>query len=616
MIRGAAARALRWHERPVPHLLRAMWRESALSAAGVWALVLVATGLALCSVVAGGQLIGKITLAVRGDQPDAQRAAWLALVALAAVLVAQQVVTSLLWPLLAAVGRRVEGRVRSDVMRSVLNRPDIAHLSDAEIRDAIGAATTVGTARYGPSFAVEGLATVAGGLLSGTAMAVLLSLYRWWLGPLLVAVWLLARVFVHRERMELLAVYAQQAEATRRFGYYRDLALQPLAAKEIRVFGLHAWLVEGFLSYWGTAMHRVWDQQRRKLTPLARLTCVVVAVHLVAVLVVVRGFDSGEIDVGELVILLQALIGTSAINLADAGNGDAHVEWGGSTVIAADRLRERLPVSAGAAGTALAPRAEIRFEGLGFRYPNGPRDVLSDMDLRIEVGKSLAIVGENGAGKTTVVKLLAGLLPPDTGRVTVDGRDLAGFDLEDWHRRFAAVLQDYIRLPATLRDNVTLGRYGPDDAAALADIARRTRLDRVVDQLPLGWDTPAGRDLVDGTELSGGQWQRVALARALWSVHCGATVLVLDEPTSALDVRAEAAFYDDFLDLTRDLTTIVISHRYSTVRRADRIAVLGAGGVTEVGSHDELIRRDGTYAQYFRLQAGVFETTEAVDADR
>ena len=597
---------------PLTRLLRAMWRAAPGATLGAAALLVATTALALLSVAVSGRLIDHLTAALRHPGPAAERSTWWTLGILAAVLLSQEVVSSLLWPLIAAVGRVVEGRVRAEVMQTMLSRPDIAHLDDSAVRDAVAAATTVGTARYGPSFAVEGLLPVVGGFLTGGAMAVLLSTFRWWLGPLMVLVWLVARSFVHRERIELLSVYAKQAAATRRFGYFRELALRPQGAKEIRVFGLQTWLVNGFTSFWSTVMHEVWTGRRERLTPLGRLSLLVVGTHVVVVLSIVDGYDRGVVSVGGLVMLLQALIGTSAINLADAGNGDAHVEWGGATVVAADRLRRQVLPNGPAGGrTAAPPRSGIRFEGVTFRYPGQRHDVVSGLDLRVEIGRSLAIVGENGAGKTTLVKLLAGLVQPSGGRILVDGVDLVTLDLRTWHRHFAAVPQDFLQLPASIRDNVTVGRYADTDAGALADVARQAGLADVVARLPAGWDTPVSRELTGGVNLSGGELQRLALGRALWAVHGGAGVLVLDEPTAALDVRAEAAFYDSFLDITAGLTTIVISHRFSTVRRADRIAVLRDGVVGELGSHDELLRLGGTYARYFDLQARIFEAEQA-----
>jgi ABC-type multidrug transport system fused ATPase/permease subunit len=224
--------------------------------------------------------------------------------------------------------------------------------------------------------------------------------------------------------------------------------------------------------------------------------------------------------------------------------------------------------------------------------------VLDGFDLTIPAGESLAIVGQNGAGKTTLAKLLCRLHDPQGGAVLVDGVDLRQLDVDAWRTRVTAVFQDFVRLELPLRDNVAPGG-APDEAilAALADAGATGLADL---------DTPLAKGYAGGTDLSGGQWQRVALARALCAVRQGAGIVILDEPTAQLDVRGEAEIFERILAATRDCTTILVSHRFSTVRHADRICVLEAGRVVELGSHDELMARGGRYRTMFELQASRF----------
>src|SRR5438093_8573960 len=249
-----------------------------------------------------------------------------------------------------------------------------------------------------------------------------------------------------------------------------------------------------------------------------------------------------------------------------------------------------------------APAREIRLRDVTFAYPStslgtgaAGAAVLEHFDLTIPAGSSLAIVGQNGAGKTTIAKLLCRLYDPQSGAIEIDGVDVRDFDLASWRSRVAAVFQDFMRLELPLRDNVAPAG-APDDVV-------RTALESAGAASLASLDTVLARGYDGGTELSGGQWQRIALARALCAVNLGAGVVLLDEPTAQLDVRGEAAIFERILAATRHCTTILISHRFSTVRQADRICVLAQGKVVELGTHDELMALGGRYRTTFDMQA-------------
>ena len=262
------------------------------------------------------------------------------------------------------------------------------------------------------------------------------------------------------------------------------------------------------------------------------------------------------------------------------------------------------PVSAhgGTARRGPDPADGVRFEHVSFRYPGSEAPALQDVSLHLAPGSSLALVGENGSGKTTLIKLLAGLYPPDAGRITLDGLDVGAYEPDALRARIGVIFQDFARYQLLVGENVGAGDEAHfEDEARWRTAAAKGRAADFIEQLPRGYQTQLGKWFRDGREISGGQWQKVALSRAFMRTH--ADVLVLDEPTAAMDARAEAEVFEHFRQLARDRITILISHRFSTVRMADQIAVLDQGRIIERGSHVELMARGGHYAQLFSLQA-------------
>jgi ATP-binding cassette, subfamily B, bacterial len=268
-------------------------------------------------------------------------------------------------------------------------------------------------------------------------------------------------------------------------------------------------------------------------------------------------------------------------------------------------------------------RTGIRFEGVSFVYPGTDRLVLDCLDLDITAGTSIALVGENGAGKTTLIKLLCRFYDPTEGRITVDGVDIRELDLDDYRSRLAVIFQDFVHYNLPARDNVGFGaldRAGDaaagkphDRLGALREAAAKVGILEVIEALPDGWDTPLAREF-GGVDLSGGEWQRVALARAMMAqVGRDADLLVLDEPTASLDVRVENELYGHFAELSRGRTTLLVSHRFSTVRMAGRIVLLAGGRVVEDGSHEQLIAAGGRYAELYEVQASHYRLTGSLE---
>jgi ATP-binding cassette subfamily B protein len=375
----------------------------------------------------------------------------------------------------------------------------------------------------------------------------------------------------------------------------------------MRIFGVSDWALEGHRKLWFQAMASTWEAMRR----LER-RAVVSALAITAAVAVATGdltWNAYDHRVGlrTLAIMLPMLVISSQLTSFSIAAQKSLASLPDMDWLVTELHRDGRVVSAALSPALRSPEHEIRFQGVSYRYPGSETDVLHDLDLVLPAGRSLAVVGINGAGKTTLVTLLARLREPTAGSIVVDGEPLQSYEVSTWQRNVAVVYQDFGRFPLSLRDNVAMFDLGGEvDSQALQMAASKAGLLDVVEPLPYGWDTVASRQFTDGVDLSGGQWQRIALARALYAVERGAGVLILDEPTAHLDVRDEASFYDRFLALTEGVTTVVISHRLPTVRRADQIAVLDGGRISELGTHGELVASGLAYAHLFDSQSQQF----------
>lgn len=559
-----------------------------------------------------GELVGSIPPAVQdGFGSEAGRRLSTLLFAAAGLFVLQQVIAPFAELVSRSLARRVDRLVRSRTMATMATPPGISHLEDPEMQDLALVARGVSRGEMTCGMAVMGLAGILATMLTGAGSAIIVISWNWWVGTLLVGTWLLIRTYFRRDLMRVAEVMQGKARGLRRSQYYRDIVLQPGVAKELRIFGLSRFFIGRFDREWSDAMKQVWQERRRAMMPIFASSCALLLVHGVSVWFIGRDFLSGGIDLAAFSILLSAALQTASVG--SVSNADFFLANGLpalKTLSDADRrVRENAAAipPGGDAVPVRAPERTIRFESVSFRYPGNPTAIYDDLNLEIRAGGSLAIVGPNGAGKTTLVKLLTRLYDPTGGRITIDGVDLRQLDPAAWQRRIAAIFQDFVQYPLSARENLELGGLSlAGDTATLRTAAEQAGALEVLDALPAGWETPLSRQFQGGAELSGGQWQRIALARAMVAVAAGAGVLILDEPTANLDVRAEAALFDRFLDLTEGLTTILVSHRFSTVRRADRICVLEGGRVTEDGTHGELMALGGTYARMFGLQASRF----------
>jgi ATP-binding cassette subfamily B protein len=514
----------------------------------------------------------------------------------------RQVTAPLLEPVADQLGLRYRSVVFRRTFRAMISPASVAHLEDPAEKDLVLRAASPGP--FGPRTTLRGFVSQWAARLAGCGGFVLLAGYRWWAAALMLLAVLHASRRMRVALLDMVVVMHRGTQILRRSDYLRSVALDPVAAKEIRVFGLAEWLVAWLRREWTAAMVPVWDRRASSARDAAAGIVPVLASAAAVIASVAYEAAAGRLGVGEVAVVVQGVV--LAASVASVSQFDHWVELGAGSVQAMLDLEEATgAASKSMPGThaATRPEREIRFENVSFAYRDDLPLLYESLDLTIPVGKSLAIVGANGAGKTTLLKLLARLYDPTSGRVTVDGVDLREIEPTSWQRQIAAIFQDFVRYPWSAADNVTLG--SPRDDDILERVGALAGAMELVEGLDDGWDTLLARQY-GGTDLSGGQWQRIALARALYAAAQGAPVLVLDEPTAHLDVRQEAAFYERFLAVTEGATTIVISHRFSTVRRADRIVVLDGGRVTEDGTHDELIALDGAYARMFSAQAKSF----------
>jgi ATP-binding cassette subfamily B protein len=589
---------------------RRLWRSDPLYAGLVVIATVVAGLLPAVSTLALGVLVGRIPQVLRGGSSSGGELLAVLCVVLAAQLL-QRVFQNVRRAVAIIAGVRLEHKTREWVAAAVSGPVGIAHLEEPAVRDRIALAQSSilsgAVARF-----VENSSTTFVARVSGFAWGALVGwFFSWPAGVALVAVWILAdrpfRRYVHR----IFETGVWQFHTQRRAAYFRDLLSTPnRTAKEARLFGLQDWLIGRFTDAWLPLLAAIWKGRRRErrwVFPTLVLAGLVETGVRVGVTLAALG---GSLSLAALTVCL------GAVSSLGVGLQSSYLSFARDQALVAfrellDLERDLAQLSDGAGDPGLdpgpAPEREIRFSGVRFAYPFHDQEVLRGLDLVIPAGRSLAIVGANGAGKTTLVKLLCRLYEPAAGCVTVDDLPLERLDVAAWRRRVAAIFQDFAQYPFSAADNVGAGSLGlMGDRDAIDDAGRRAGAIEVIEALPRRWDTVLSREFRGGVELSGGQWQRIALARALLAVAGGARVLILDEPTANLDVRGEAELFDGFLEMTRGVTTILISHRFSTVRRADRVCVLEDGAISEQGTHDELVALGGTYARMFKVQAESF----------
>lgn len=525
--------------------------------------------------------------------------------------------------------QRIDGAIRHTVRIVALAPWGIGHLESPEFQDdairASDAGRSVGRLRSAGAAAIGQLALFFR-LLSAFFAALLLARLSVLLAVFLFVTALQVRRILRRQWIDVTSAVDATAPGRRRLAYWAGLPASS-AAKEVRLLGLTDWLVGRIQALAMRTCGPAWRELHRILRRQRWAAAALTAASVAGLLAPAWAVMAGTIGADQLVTYIIAA--GVVLALANVGNEIFDIEYGSGSVAARDRLVDRYQTDAPQAAEyrstggpvpssgrpALCVPVDagpplIRFDQVTFCYPGHTRPVLRDLSLSLHPGETLAMVGRNGAGKSTIVKLLAALYRPTAGRITVDGIDLATMDVHSWRSQLAVLFQDFVRYPATVAANVEFGAvHAIGDQSTTVNVLDRVGLPTMVSRL----DEWLWREARGGTDLSGGQWQRIATARALFGLAHGRRVLVLDEPTAHLDAVAEASFHERIIVPAGRITTLLISHRFSTICAADRIVMLQSGRVIEEGSHAELIGQHGEYARMFHLQASAYRDDPSVD---
>ncbi len=479
------------------------------------------------------------------------------------------------------------------------SRLDLASYEDSEFYDKLERARLQATDRIAMIQACGSAVRLA---IAGLTMAAGI----FWFSPWLMAILILSvtPAFIGESHFAFLgySLNISQTTVRRRLDYLRILGASKESAKELKLFGLGGFLLREY----GELSGRICDQSahlaRRRLNTGALLSLLSMAGTYGAYAYIVYRTVTGALTWGSLQFLAGAISGASAniegIFATFSLIADQSLFL--SNLVEFFSVRPKISSASNAIPAPRPFRSGFVFEKVCFSYPGSRRAVLDGLDLCLETGERMALVGENGQGKTTIVKLITRLYDPTAGRILLDGVDLREYSIEDLHREIGVIFQDFVKYEMTAAQNIAVGRIETAANGSIENAARRSLADQIIERLPGGYEQLLGRHFEGGVDLSGGEWQKVALARAYLR---DAQLLVLDEPTAALDARSEFEVFKRFADLTEGKMALLISHRFSTVRMADKLVVLENGRIAEQGNHAQLVALGGRYASMFEMQA-------------
>jgi ATP-binding cassette subfamily B protein len=480
---------------------------------------------------------------------------------------------------------------------------DLTTYEDPVFYDRLERARVQATDRLGM---IQSIGRLVQQVITSVSLSISILLFSPWLLLLLVAGILPA--FLGESHFAFLG-YAKnfrQTPVRRELDYLRVLGGSREAAKEVKLFGLKDFLVGRFTRLSDDIYRENVDLSRRRLVAGSFLSMIGTAGYYAAYVYVIWRTISGSLTIGEMTFLTGAIVQASG-NLQQVFSSLSSIADQAlflTDLLAFFAMQSTIRSKRNARP---APRPILRgfeFRNVSFHYPGASRLVINGLDLHLRAGERVALIGENGEGKTTLVKLMTRLYDPSEGQVLLDGVDLREYDLEDLYREIGVIFQDFMRYEMTARENIAVGRIEEiENLPMLKTAAYKSLAQQVIERLPRDYEQMLGRRFETGVDLSGGEWQKIALARAYLR---DAQVLILDEPTAALDARSEFEVFQRFAELTTGKSAVFISHRFSTVRMADRIIVLHDGRIAEDGNHDKLLNLGGRYAGMFEMQAASY----------
>ncbi len=591
--------------RHLPKLLRLVWSTEPTYVLNILLLRVARAVVPLAVLWVGKLIVDEVVGAIGHTGPAPWGRLALLLAVECGIAVVGETLSRISALLESLLGDLFANRTSVDLMRHAATL-DLEQFEDAEIYDKLERARRQTVGRIG-LFGLL-LSTVQDLITLVTLAAALVVYVPWLLVLLIIAVLPSLLGETHFASLGYSLLYSWTPER-RQLDYLRYVGASDISAKEVKLFGLSDFLVDRYdrLSREFYAANKALAIRRSVIsTLLAALgTLGYYGAYVVIIYLTVTGHrgPAGVFTIGVLTFLTGSfrqsrdLIQRVLLSLSQVYEQSLYLD----DLFTFLALEPRIRPKPGSRRVPVPIRDGIVFEDVGFRYPGSDRWAVRHLDFELRPGERLALVGENGAGKTTLVKLLARLYDPTEGRILLDGLDLREYDVESLRRNVGVIFQDFVRYDFILRENIAVGNVDRrEDEPAILGAAGRSLADSVARRLAGRYDQMLGRRFEGGMDLSGGEWQKVALARAYMR---DAQLLILDEPTAALDARAEYEVFLRFSELTAGKMAVLISHRFSTVRMADRILVLRGGEVEEQGTHEELVARGGLYAELFQLQA-------------